>query len=155
LILIVYPPLSNKNVLKRRRIWYVLAVGLTVLSFFVQQPLIFLAALLALLVGLLPELWYRAALRHLVVRCSAGQHRLFFGEEITFVVSIENQKWLPLPWVRTENTISPPLIVQSRQPGPTQQAKHLVRLRQLANTWQLWPLQRVTRRYPMYSHARG
>ncbi len=146
------PITREKGLLKPRRIWYVLAVVLIVLSFFVQQPLLFLAALLALLTGLLPELWYRAALRHLTVRCSANQHRLFFGEEITLAMSIDNQKWLPLPWVRTENSISPPLIIQSRQPEPAQQ---LERIRQFANTWQLWSFQRVTRHYAMQNRARG
>ncbi len=70
----------DKGVLKQRRIWYILSVVLAVLSFFVQQPLIFLAALFTLLLGLLPELWYRTALRHLVVRCTASQHRLFLAK---------------------------------------------------------------------------
>jgi hypothetical protein len=116
---VIFAP--DKGVLKRRRIWYVLAVGLSVLSFFVQQPHVFLAGLLVLLIGLLPELWYRASLRHLVVHCTANQHRLFFGEEITLAMSIDNQKWLPLPWLRTENTISPPHIVQFLQSEQTQQ----------------------------------
>jgi uncharacterized protein (DUF58 family) len=145
----------DKGLLKRRRIWYILAIGLIILSFFVQQPLVFLAGLLALLIGFLPELWYRASLRRLIVRCNADQHRLFFGEEIVLVMSIENQKWLPLPWVHIENTISPPLIVEARQTEQSQQTKQLVRIRQLATTWQLWSFQRVTRRYPMRSRARG
>lgn len=139
----------DKGLLKRRRIWYILAIGLAVLSFFVQQPLIFLAAFLTVFVGLLPELWYRTALRHMVVHCTASQHRLFFGEEMMLVLYIDNQKWLPLPWLRSESTITPPITVQSPQ---TQQ---LERISQIANTWQMWSFQRVTRRYPMLSRARG
>ena len=139
----------DKGLLKQRRIWYMLAIVLAVLSFFVQMPLIFLAALLALFVGFLPELWYRTALRHLVVRCTASQHRLFFGEEIQLVISIDNQKWLPLPWLRSESNITPQITVESKQ------TKRRERISQLASTWQLWSFQRVTRRYPLLSRARG
>ncbi len=142
----------DKGLLKPRRIWYILAIVLAVLSFFVQMPLIFLAAFLALFVGLLPDLWYRTALRHMVVHYTASQHRLFFGEEMMLVMYIDNQKWLPLPWLRSESNITPPITVQSRQ---TQQAKRLERISQIANTWQMWSFQRVTRRYPMLSRARG
>jgi uncharacterized protein (DUF58 family) len=145
----------DKGVFKQRRIWYLLAVGLTILSFFVQQPLLFLAGLLAFLIGLLPELWYRTALRHLVVSCTAQQRRLFFGEVITLEISIENQKWLPLPWLHIKNAISPSLTIESRQTEQSAQAKRLIRIRQLVSTWQLWSFQRVTRRYSMRSAARG
>ncbi|MEO8970694.1 MAG: hypothetical protein ABI406_03730, partial [Ktedonobacteraceae bacterium] len=91
------PIAPDKRLLRQRRIWYALAIVLAVLSFFVQVPLIFLAAFLSLFVGLLPELWYRTALRHMVVHCTASQHRLFFGEEMMLVLYIDNQKWLPLP----------------------------------------------------------
>ncbi len=139
----------DKGLLRPRRIWYVLAIVLAVLSFIVQVPLLFLAAFLALFVGLLPELWYRTALRHMVVRCTASQHRLFFGEEMTLIFSIENQKWLPLPWLRTESNLSPPITVQSRQ------TQHRERISQIASIWQMWSFQRVTRRYPLLSRARG
>ena len=145
--LITFVP--DKGLLKRRRIWYILAIVLAVLSFFVQVPLIFLAAFLALFVGLLPNVWYRTALRHMVVHYTASQHRLFFGEEMMLVMYIDNQKWLPLPWLRSESNITPPITVQSRQ------TQRLERISQIANTWQMWSFQRVTRRYPMLSRARG
>ncbi len=84
--------------LKQRRAWYILALILFLLSALLRQPLLFLASLFTLLLGLVPNLWYRQALRHLVVRQSVDRHHVFYGEEVTLSVSIENRKLLPLSW---------------------------------------------------------
>ena len=139
----------DKELLKKRRLWYVLALALFVLSLVVQQPLVFLAALFTLVIGLVPELWYRHALRHLVIRQQLSQQHLFFGEELTLTMSIENQKLLPLPWLHIVNDITPSLPILARQ--DTQ----LEKITQIANTWSLWSFQRVTRRYRMRCYARG
>jgi uncharacterized protein (DUF58 family) len=139
----------DRELLNKRRPWYVLALALFVLSLVVQQPLVFLAALFTLVIGLVPELWYRYALRHLVVRQQLSQQHLFFGEELTLSMSIENQKLLPLPWLRIVNDITPSLPILARQ--DTQ----LEKITQIANTWSLWSFQRVTRRYRMRCYARG
>ncbi len=47
-------------------------------------------------------------------------------------MSIENQKWLPLPWLRIENSISPPLTVQSQQ---IQQIKLTEQTKQTKSVW--------------------
>ena len=90
----------DKELLKRRRPWYWLALLLFVFSLFLQQPLLFLTALFTILVAIVPDLWYRNALRHLVVRQYVNHRNVFFGEEVTLSVSIENHKFLPLPWLK-------------------------------------------------------
>src|SRR5579885_2493212 len=101
----------DEELLKKRRPWYFLALALFLLSLLVHQALAFLAALFTLLVGFVPELWYRYALRHLVIRQQVSQQHLFFGEEVALSISIENQKLLPLPWLQIEDEIAPPLTV--------------------------------------------
>src|SRR5205085_7166020 len=125
----LFPIDYDQNMLSRRYPWYWLALLLFVFSLFLQQPLLFLAALLTFIVAIVPDLWYRYALRHLVVRQQVNHRNVFYGEEITLSVSIENHKFLPLPWLKVENRIAPPLAVISK--------KHLQNPRRdtLASTW--------------------
>lgn len=146
-----YPIDVDTTMLKSRHLWYALAFILLFLSFILRQPLLFLAALFTFIIAIVPELWYRRALRHLAVRQHVSQHRLFFGEEVTLSVSIENQKFLPLPWLQVENTITPPLTFVK---------KRRLRLRAInedthISTWLLWPFQRVTRNYRIRCQSRG
>ncbi|MBV9231510.1 MAG: DUF58 domain-containing protein [Chloroflexi bacterium] len=139
------------EMLKKRRPWYYVALILFLLSLLIHQPVGFLAALFALVVGLVPNLWYRHALHHLVVRQQASQQHLFFGEEVTLSISIENQKLLPLPWLQVENPITPPLAIVSRRVSRLQRVPQDA----LASTWLFWSFQRVTRHYRMLCQTRG
>ena len=147
----LFPIDYDKNMLKIRSPWYWLALGLLVFSLFSQQPLLFLAALFTFIVAIVPDLWYRYALHHLVVRQQVNHRNVFYGEEITLSVSIENHKFLPLPWLKVENKIVPPLAVISKK------TSHLQNLHRdtLAGTWLLWAFQRVTRQYRMRCQERG
>jgi uncharacterized protein (DUF58 family) len=137
--------------LKSRRVWYYVALGLFLLSLITRQPLVFLASLLTLVIAGVPDLWYHWALRHLVIRQQASQQRLFFGEEVTLTVSIENQKWLPLPWLEVEDTITPALTLLRKHTSRLQTTDQDV----LTSTWLLGSFQRVTRRYRMRCQHRG
>ena len=111
----IFPIDQDEELLKKRRLWYILAAILFIFSVLIRQPLVFLASLFTLVIGLVPELWYRYALRRLVVRQQVSQRHLFFGENVILSVSIENQKLLPLPWLEVENKITPPLSVLSKR----------------------------------------
>ncbi|GCE26871.1 hypothetical protein KDA_23550 [Dictyobacter alpinus] len=138
-------------VLKKRRPWYYLALALVILSVVTRQPLMILAAIFTFLVGFVPEIWYRYALQHLLVRQKVDRPHLFFGEQVTLSVTIENRKFLPLPWLRFENSISPPLTITGGRASHLQTVKRDT----LISTWLLWSYQRVTRRYRMRCQARG
>lgn len=137
--------------LRQRRPWYYVALALFVLSVLTRQPLVVLASVFTLLVGLVPEIWFRRALSHLIVRQYVDHQHLFFGEKVTLSISIENRKFLPLPWLQVEDAVTPPLTVVDH---------HDTRLRAVnrdtfVSTWLLWSFQRVTRRYRMNCRARG
>jgi uncharacterized protein (DUF58 family) len=142
---------ERDETLKQRRPWYILTLILLVLTILFQEPLFFLAALFTFLIGIVPNLWYRLALRHLLVRQYISHHHLFFGEEVTLSLSIENHKLLPLPWLRVEDKVVPALAIQSRKVERLQ----VVRKDTLVGTWLLWSFQRVTRHYRMRCQERG
>jgi uncharacterized protein (DUF58 family) len=140
----------NETLIKRRP-WYVLAALLLLISVLAHQPLAFLAALFALVVGIVPEIWYRRALRHLAIHQQVNQPRAFFGETITLSLSVENQKLLPLPWVEVEDEIPAALPLLTGRASPSYKPSRMI----LMNTISLWSFQRVTRRYRIRCAARG
>lgn len=148
------PPIDiPARILKKHHFWYYLAGALILLGVLTRQPLLGLAATFTFLMGCVPEIWYRYALRHLLVRQTVDRPHLFFGEQVTLSVTIENRKFLPLPWLSLENSIVPPLTL-------TVKADHGSRLQTikrdtLISTWLLWSYQRVTRRYRMRCQTRG
>ena len=144
-------PVEPDETLKQRRVWYIVALAFFLLSALSQQPLLFLASLFTLLIGLVPNLWYRLALRHLVVRQSVDHHHAFYSEDITLSVSIENRKLLPLPWLQVENRITPSLALVPRKTSRLQ----VVKRDTLSSTWLLWSFQRVTRHYRLRCEKRG
>ena len=139
------------DTLVKRRPWYVLAVVLLLLSALTRQPVAFLAALFAFVLGVVPELWYRYALRNLLIHQRIGQKRAFFGEEVTLSLSVENQKLLPLPWLEIEDEIPIQLPLLTGRAFPTYKVNRVA----LVNTFSLWSYQRVTRRYRLSCQARG
>jgi uncharacterized protein (DUF58 family) len=141
----------DKDRLKRRQPWYWLALLLFVISLFSRQPLLFIAAVFTFLVAIVPDLWYRNAFRHLVVHQHVNHHNVFFGEEVTLSVGIENHKFLPLPWLKVENKIAPPLDVVSKRASQLRNTRRET----LAGTWLLWAFQQVTRQYRMRCQERG
>lgn len=137
--------------LLKRRPWYVLAAVLLVLSAIAHQPLAFLAALFALVIGIVPEIWYRSALRNLVIRQQVSQQRVCFGEAVTLSISAENRKLLPLPWLEIEDEIPAVLPLLTGRASPSYKVNRVT----LVNILSLWSFQRVTRRYRLCCNARG
>ena len=145
------PTSIDRQVLYQRRPWYYLSLFLLLVGIVTRQPLVFAATLFTVLIALVPEVWYRYGLRHLTVRQEVDQQHLFFGEEVTLSISIENRKLLPLSWLGVEDAITPALTVLKKQDLRLQRVNQDM----LTTTWLLWPLQRVTRRYRMRGLSRG
>lgn len=139
----------DRNRLRMHRLWYVAAGVLFVLSLLTLHPLLFLAALLALVIGFVPAWWYRHALRYLVVRQQVGASRLFLGDEAVLEVGLENQKTFPLPWLTCEIQVRPLLPASAQEGVPPE------RIGSIDNSSVLWSFQRVTRRYRLRCAARG
>jgi uncharacterized protein (DUF58 family) len=140
---------TQKPLPKYHRLWYLLTLILALLSLISQQSLVLLAALCTLVFGLVPVIWYRKALKHLVIHAALSCQEVLFGDDITLSLTIENRKLLPLPWLRVDIALSPPLVILSES------EKQRKTLSQVNETWLLLPFQRVTRRYHLRCHARG
>jgi uncharacterized protein (DUF58 family) len=141
----------EQSLLTRWRFWYFLALALLAISLIGQLPIAFLAAFFVALIAFVPDYWYRHALRHLVFTQEVGQHNVFFGDEVTLSMSIENQKFLPLPWLRIENSVTPPLTLLSKRRLKLQRVVHDT----ISSTWLFWSFQRVTRSYRISCQSRG
>ena len=124
---------ARDETLIARHPWYVLAAVLLLLSAVAHQPLAFLAALFALVIGLVPEIWYRSALRHLHMRQRVSTPRAFFGETLTLSISVENQKLLPLPWLEIEDEIPEQLTLLTGRAQPSYKVNRVA----LVNTFSL------------------
>lgn len=142
---------ANDETLLSRRPWYVLAIALLILSAITRQPLAFLAALFTFIIGIVPEIWYLYALRHLAIRQQVSQHRAFFGETIALAVSIDNKKLLPLPWLEVEDELPIQLTLLTGRALPTYKVNRLA----LVHTFSLWSFQRVTQRNRLRCTGRG
>ena len=135
--------------LKKRRFWYVLTVALCILGLLMLQPLLFLAGLCILVIGLVPEIWYRVALRGLEIQQSLDRQQHFFGDEAILTQRFENRKWLPATWLKVEAFITPPLtIIDAKTAQPTKTSY-------MSDRWMLSSFQHVTRRLSLPCAARG
>ncbi len=134
-----------------RGAWYLLALGLAVLSVVARLPVALFAAIFALVIGLVPAIWHREALRHLVVEQQLGATRALFGETVTLDLRVENRKRLPLPWLEIEDEIPEQLPLLTG----ISSSSYKPRRKLLVNAYSLWAMQRVTRRYRLRCSARG
>ncbi len=87
---------NDENILSRRP-WYLVGALLLLISLALRNPLLFVAGLAVLALGVIPEIWYRFCLTDVIVRRELGTERAEVGDEIPFVITIENRKLLPLP----------------------------------------------------------
>jgi uncharacterized protein (DUF58 family) len=140
-----------RETLLKRRPWLVLAVALFLLSAISRQSLVFLTALFALICALVPELWYRRALQRLRLDLELNHCALPFGEEVVLTLSVENRKFLPLPWLEVEIEIPAQLPLLSGRSLPSYKVQRAL----LGNTLAIWGFQRVRRRYRLYCPQRG
>ncbi len=140
---------ARDETLIKRRPWYVLAAALLVLSAITRQPIAFLAAVFALVIGLVPELWYRYALRDLVIRQRISQKRAFFEEAVMLSLSVENQKLLPLPWLEAEDEIPIQLPLLTGRALPTYKVNRVALVNTfslLSERWREWWNRRMGRK---------
>ncbi len=146
-----FDPQFRDDTLLKRRPWYALAVALFLLSALAHVPVAFLAGLFVLVIGLVPEIWYRCALHHLTIQQRVSQRYLFFGEDVTLSISAENKKLLPLPWLEVEDEIPSFVTVLNGHTSASYKANRSV----LVYALSLWSFQRVTRHYHLRCTARG
>lgn len=107
-------------------------------------------ALVCLLAVWLENVLYRKnAFKGLSYRCYLSRSQVFEGEEIELIEEIENRKWLPLPWFKSEITVSRWLEFAGAQSQLTD------RQRFVPSFFMLKSYQRVSRRWKVRCLKRG
>src|ERR1700686_1062727 len=131
--------------------WYFAAIAVIVVSLFFHQPLLLLLGLLVLFILLVADVWAQYCMRDVHYRRELSENRALFGEEITFSLSIENAKLLPLPWLEIEEVVPRTMIFRGRNLRVNMSRDSVV----LESLFSLRWYERVTRRYSVYCNARG
>lgn len=132
-------------------VMYIVGAALAVASLLVREPLLFLAAVLVAIVGVVPELWYRYVPEGLRLTQRPAQSRAMFGDIVEMDVSIENHLPLPLPWVHLRDEAPEALPFERVRLAPTTKNERAI----LDATLALWAYQRVRRKYRVLASARG
>jgi uncharacterized protein (DUF58 family) len=141
---------SDENILARRP-WYVVGGLLMLISLALRDELLFVAGLAILALGAIPEIWYRFCLSEVTVRRHLELERAEIGDEIPYVITIENRKLLPLPRLDLEDEVPE----DSSIIGAVVRSSYKTGRARLTNAFSLWAMQRVTRRYRMRVLERG
>lgn len=141
---------SDENILSRRP-WYLVGGLLILISLALRDQVLFVAGLAVMALGAIPELWYRFCLNSVSVRRELGMERAEIGDEVPFIITIENRKLLPLPRLDLDDDVPEDCRIE----GAVVQSSYKVKRATLTNAFSLWALQRVTRRYRMRVLERG
>ncbi|HET8906886.1 MAG TPA: DUF58 domain-containing protein [Ktedonobacterales bacterium] len=145
-----YGSRSDENILARRP-WYVVGALLMLISLALRDELLFVAGLAILALGAIPEIWYRFCLSEVTVRRHLELERAEIGDEIPYVITIENRKLLPLPRLDLEDEVPEDSSIIGAVVRPSYKTGRA----RLTIAFSLWAMQRVTRRYRMRVLERG
>lgn len=141
---------NDENTLSRRP-WYAVGVMLILVSLILRDELLLVAGLAVIALGAIPEIWYRFCLSAVIVRRTLGLDHAQIGDEVPFVITIENRKLLPLPRLDLDDEVPEDCRIVGAVVRPGQSVGRAT----MSNAFSLWAMQRVTRRYRMRVIERG
>jgi uncharacterized protein (DUF58 family) len=128
-----------------------LTVILFVASVVLQNPLLFLVAVLLALVAGVTALWGRYALAGVTYTRRLGTTRMFVGEETDLWLEVANAKPLPLAWLKVNDEFPAEMaLVKGRLLRTHKESR-----RQLVNLLSLRFYERVRKRYHLRAQHRG
>ncbi len=132
--------------------WLILASALLVTAAVLRQGSLLLVAILLFMLWAVAQIWAKYALRRIEYTRRLSTTHAFFGEEITFELSIANRKILPLPWIQIDEELDelmllPPAVVTTKSYRPGRVV--------LRNLMPLGWYHRVKRIYTMRCMKRG
>jgi uncharacterized protein (DUF58 family) len=137
--------------LTRDEAWRLTGVVLLVAAFLLRSaPLALLGAGLVV-AALSVDLWGRFALRGVAYRRQLGERRAFFGEEVPFLVEIDNRKLLPLPWLEADDSLPAGLDLVERPVVPEPGTGRALLRQVVSLRW----YERVRLRYRLRCRVRG
>ncbi|HIT09550.1 MAG TPA: DUF58 domain-containing protein, partial [Candidatus Merdivicinus faecavium] len=113
------------------------------------MQLLAIAAVLLVILALQNWVYRKYALQNVHYRCYLSRDQVFEGEEIELVEEIENRKWLPLPWFKTEITVSRWLDFAGEQSQVSDKSRYV------PSFFSLRSYQKVSRRWKLKCLKRG
>jgi uncharacterized protein (DUF58 family) len=130
--------------------WLIIALIILIISIPLHQVQLALIALLFLLTGGVSRLWNRYCLYRLEYKRHLSRNHVFFGEEVTYEIQIDNRKLLPLPWLQVEDELPEKVTLLKGKVMPTVEDRVL-----LSNMFPVNMYHRVRRRFPLVCNQRG
>ena len=140
----------DENILSRRP-WYIVGLALLGVSLILRDQVLFVAGLAVMALGVIPEIWYRFCLSDMSVRRDLGADHAEIGDEVPFIITLENRKLLPLPRLDLDDETPE----ACRVVGAVMQPSYKMGRALLTDVFSLWAAQRVVRRYRMRVIQRG
>jgi uncharacterized protein (DUF58 family) len=139
---------DGQNALGLHRWWYAGAVLLAAIGIVWGQPLAVAAAIIATILAIIPEIWFRRGLRDLAAQQTLSASRAFLGDWVTLHLRVEQHGQLPLPWLLVRSDLSRGLEAFGRPLIGS--ARYL-----LPNAFALAGRQGAERTVPLFCAARG
>ncbi len=131
--------------------WLLIVALLLIVSFFLHQLPLLLAAVLVLLTGGVARLWNRYCLSRVEYQRRLSANRVFFGEEVQLEIEVANRKPLPLPWIQIDDEIPAQVTLLKGSLSSSYQADRALLSNFLSLSW----YHKVKRRYPIRCLQRG
>lgn len=131
--------------------WIALAVFFGVLGLAFRQDALVIMSTLLLTVIPVAWLWNRYVLRNVTYERKLSERRAFVGEEVTLTVRVTNRKFLPIPWLKTEDELPTAVPLSEARLAPAHQED----VGYLVNLFSLRWHEKVTRRFLMNCNHRG
>ena len=132
--------------------WLPLLIIIFAMGVLFRMPWLVVFSISVLILFALAQYWNKHALDNVIYERHFRYIRGFAGEPLEFTLSVENRKWLPINWLKTEdrwpNAVGPKdkkVLTLSHLPG----------VGNLVNLYSLRWRQKTKREFPMFFQKRG
>jgi uncharacterized repeat protein (TIGR01451 family) len=132
-------------------LWLLVSVVILFIGLVASQGLLLVLGALSLIVSLVAKFWHRFAFLKVEHSRTLMQNRAFVGDTVEYVITLSNEKALPLIWVDIQDAFPEGLEL----PGGILRGSGAEVTRQHCITTSLLPYQRVTWKYKIKCTARG
>ena len=131
--------------------WLFITVLLLILAIVLKQSPLFIVAALFFLASGVARLWSRNVFERLDYHHRISTRKAFWGDSITFEMSLTNRKFLPLPWITVQEEIPQGVTFLKGKISSSHKYNRAI----LSNFVSLGWYHRLTRRYHVQCLKRG
>ncbi|MAM65852.1 MAG: hypothetical protein CL702_05645 [Chloroflexi bacterium] len=132
-------------------LWLLVSVVILFIGLVASQGLLLVLGALSLIVSLVAKFWDRVAFQKVTHFRTLSHARAFVGDTVEYVITLSNEKAIPLIWVDIQDAFPEGLEL----PGGSVRGSGVEVIRQHCITTSLLPYQKVTWKYKIECTARG